>query len=301
MHACGHDMHVAMLMGAAEVLAGMRAQIPGTVVFLFQPAEESGGEESGAGAMIADGALRNPAPTAIFGLHVFSTYPTNAVVTRPGGLMASSDMMEIVVRGRQTHGALPWDGVDPIVTASQIVMGLQTVVSRQVELTRSPAIVTIGSINGGNRFNIIPDSVVMSGTIRAFDTTQQNRIHERIRRTAEQIATSAGATARVTIERGNVVTYNDPALYERMRPTLQRIAPAGRDSVGDPTTTAEDFARYQQKIPGLFVFLGVTPPGTDPRRVGSNHSPRFFADEAALPTGVKLLSSLALDYLSGTR
>jgi amidohydrolase len=301
MHACGHDMHVAMLMGAAEVLAGMRAQIPGTVVFLFQPAEETGGEASGASAMIADGALQNPAPTAIFGLHVFSSYPTNAIVTRPGGLMASSDIMEIVVRGRQTHGALPWDGVDPIVTASQIVMGLQTVVSRQVELTRSPAIVTVGSINGGIRFNIIPDSLVMSGTIRAFDGNQQTRIHERIKRTAEHIAMSAGATAKVSIERGNPVTYNDPALYERMRPTLQRIAPAGRDSLGDPTTTAEDFSRYQQKIPGLFVFLGVTPPGTDPRQVAANHSPRFFADEAALPTGVKLLSSLALDYLSGAR
>lgn len=301
MHACGHDMHVAMLMGTAEVLAGMREQVPGTVVFLFQPAEETGGAASGAATMIAAGALQNPAPTAVFGLHVFSSYATNTIVTRPGGLMASSDIMNIVVKGRQTHGALPWDGVDPIVTASQIVMGLQTVVSRQVELTRSPAIVTIGSINGGIRFNIIPDSVVMAGTIRVFDDNQQSRIHERVKRTAEQIAASAGATATVSIERGNPVTFNDPALYEKMRPTLRRVSPSGRDSLGDQTTTAEDFSRYQQKVPGIFVFLGVTPPGTDPKTAPANHSNHFFADEAALPTGVKLLTSLALDYLGAAR
>jgi amidohydrolase len=297
MHACGHDLHMSMLMGAAEVLAGMRAELPGTVVFIFQPAEETGGSPTGAGRMIDGGALQNPAPTAIFGLHVFSSYPTGAVVTRPGGIMASSDMMRIVVRGRQTHGALPWAGVDPIVVASQIVLGLQTIVSRQVELTRTPAIVTIGSINGGLRFNIIPDSVVLVGTIRVFDTRQQTMIHERVKRTAEQIAQSGGATATVTIDRGNPVTYNDPALYEKMRPTLARIAPAGRDSLGDPTTTAEDFSRYQEKIPGLFVFLGVTPPGTDARQAPANHSPKFFADEAALPVGVRLLAAMATDYL----
>ncbi len=306
MHACGHDTHVAMLMGAAEVLTAMRPRLRGTVVFIFQPAEERTGPNMSGGAfrMIADGALANPAPTAIFGLHDFSSYATGTIVTRPGGLMASSDALDIVVRGRQTHGAMPWSGVDPIVVASQIVLGLQTVVSRQTNLTRTPAIVTIGAINGGVVRNIIPDSVVLTGTIRAFDDDQQNIIHERVKRTAERIAESAGATAAVTIDRGNYVTSNDAALFERMRPTLQRVARGttfGRDSIGDPTTTAEDFSQYQRRIPGLFVFLGVTPPGTDPRTAPPNHSPSFFADEAALPVGVRLLTNLALDYLATQR
>jgi amidohydrolase len=249
--------------------------------------------------MIDAGALANPAPTAIFGLHVFSNYQTGAIVSRPGGIMASSDGLDIVIRGRQTHGAMPWHGVDPIITAGQVLTGLQTVVSRQVELTRTPAIVTIGTVHGGVARNIIPDSVVMTGTIRAFDTRQQQTIHERVRRSAEQIAASAGATATVQIERGNPVTHNDPALLNRMWPTIRRVAAAagGRDSIGDPTTTAEDFSRYQEKIPGLFIFLGVTPVGKDVATAAPNHSPRFFVDEAALPIGTRLLAHLAVDYL----
>lgn len=302
MHACGHDNHVSILMGVAEVLAGMREKIPGTVKFIFQPAEEGAppGEEGGAGLMITEGALENPKIDAIFGLHVFP-FPVGKVVYRPGAIMASSDTFRIVVHGRQTHGALPWLGVDPIVVASQIVLGLQTITSRQIDLTAAPAVITIGRLQGGVRFNIVPDSALLEGTIRAFDPKMQDEIHRRIHRTAEMIAQSAGASAEVIIERGNPVTYNDPALTERMSATLKRVAGADAVSVGPPTTTSEDFSLFEQKIPGLFFFLGVTPKDADPGKVASNHSPRFFADEAALPTGVRLLANLAVDYLQQPR
>lgn len=299
MHACGHDAHTAMLMGVAEVLAGMRNDLPGTVKFIFQPAEEGAptGERGGAELMVEEGALDNPKPSAIFGLHVFP-YPAGEIRYRPGGAMASSDAFRIVVRGRQTHGALPWAGIDPIVVASQIVLGLQTIASRQVDLTSAPAIITVGAINGGVRYNIIPDSVIMIGTIRTFDTNVRNDIHQRVRRTAESIAQSAGAAAVVTIDTTTAVTYNDPALVEKILPTLRQVAGASHVSLGPPITAAEDFSRYQQRIPGVFFFLGITPPGTDPATVAPNHSPRFYVDEAALPVGVRAMAHLAVDYLS---
>jgi amidohydrolase len=300
MHACGHDAHVAMLMGVAEVLAGMRRDVPGTVKFIFQPAEEGApaGESGGAELMIAEGALEDPKPGAIFGLHVFP-YPAGQIRYRAGGIMAAADGLRIVVHGRQTHGALPWAGVDPIVVSAQIVVGLQTITSRQVDIAAAPAIVTIGAIQGGVRNNIIPDSVVMIGTIRTFDPAVQRDIHDRVRRTAESIAQSAGATAQVTIEPGYPVTFNDPALTERMAPTLRQVAGAGSVGAAIPQTTAEDFSRYEQKVPGLFFFLGITPPGADPKTVAPNHSPRFFVDEAALGVGVRAMAHLAVDYLSG--
>ncbi|HSM03600.1 MAG TPA: amidohydrolase [Longimicrobiales bacterium] len=292
MHACGHDNHVAILMGVAEVLAEMRDELPGTVKFFFQPAEEGPG---GAEPMIAAGVMESPEVDAVFGLHVFPM-PVGTIAYRPGGMLASSDGLRIVVRGVQTHGAMPWRGVDPIVTASQIVVGLQQVVSRQIDLTDSPAIVTIGQIEGGNRGNIIPDTVLMVGTIRSLNPDTRTELHERVRRIAENIAEANGAEAEVTIDLGYAVTVNDPALTERMTPSVRRVAGEGL-AVMPPTLGAEDFSYFAQEAPGLFLALGVAP--EDPALVHPNHSPYFYADERALPLGVRALASLAVDYLSG--
>ncbi len=297
MHACGHDAHTSMLMGAAEVLAGVRAELPGTVVFIFQPAEEGApaGEDGGAAVMVAEGVLDTPKVDAIFGLHVFP-FEAGAIQVRPGGFMAAGDTLEIRVMGRQTHGALPWQGVDPIVVGSQIVLALQTIVSRQSDLTSAPAVITIGIFEAGNRRNIIPDEARLVGTIRTFDEEMRREIHERVKRTASGIAEAAGATAEVRITHGNPIVYNDPALTAKMAPSLARVT---KTFFPNPpvTTTSEDFSEYQQRVPGVFFFLGIAPKGVDPSKVEPNHSPRFMVDEDALVTGVRALASVAADYL----
>jgi amidohydrolase len=282
-------------MGTAEVLAGMKARLPGTVKFIFQPAEEAP-PLGGASPMIDAGALENPKVDAIFGLHVM-TGPMGMVRYRGGPLMASADNFRMVVHGKQTHGAMPWAGVDPVVVGSQIVLGLQTIVSRQLEITKSPAIVTVGAFNAGVRNNIIPDSAVLIGTIRSFDEGVRREAQTRLRKTAEGIAQASGATVDVQIETGYPVTVNDDRLMARMLGTLQRMAGTENVEEAIPTTGAEDFSRFQQKVPGVFVFLGVTPRSKDWRTAAANHSPLFEADEAALPVGVRVMTGLALDYL----
>jgi amidohydrolase len=301
MHACGHDTHTAILMGVAEVLAGLKDRLPGTVKFIFQPAEEGvpSGEDGGAKMMVAEGVLENPKVDAIFGLHVMSFASVGRIEYRPGGTMASSDMLRITVKGRQTHGALPWNGVDPIVVASQIVMGLQTVSSRQLDATKSPAVITIGMIRGGNRYNIIPEEVVMEGTLRTFDPEMQDEMHRRIKITAESIAQASGAEAKVEITGYAPVTFNNPTLTDRMLPTLKRVAGDSNVTLANPTTTAEDFAFYQRNVPGFYFFLGSVPAGMDPASAPANHSPLFNVDEGVLPLGVRALANIAVDYLSG--
>jgi amidohydrolase len=294
MHACGHDNHVAILMGAAEVLAGMKAQLPGTIKFLFQPAEEGLG---GAQAMVDDGALTNPAPSAVFGLHVWPTH-VGSIGVRQGPIMAAAGNFSIIIKGKQTHGSQPWSGVDPIVVASQVVLGLQTIASRQVNVAYLPSVLTVGQIAGGNRSNIIPDSVVMVGTLRTFDNGMRADIARRITRTAEDIARSAGATAIVKVDQGGLVTANDTSLTDRMLPTLRRAAGANGVQFINPVMGSEDFPVFTQKIPGIFFFLGVTPKDRDPNTVPVNHSPLFFADEGALITGVRAMTGLAVDYLT---
>lgn len=299
MHACGHDAHTAILMTVAEILANIRKDIAGTVVFIFQPAEEMppDGEEGGAALMIKEGCLDNPRPDVIFGLHITSIMNAGRIGFRPGPAMASADKFKIFVQGTQTHGAMPWRGVDPIVVGSQIVLGLQTIVSRKMDLTHEPSVVTVGMFKGGLRQNIIPDSVEMEGTIRTYDEGQRNQIHDFVKKISTMIAESGGAKANVHIHKGYDVTSNDETLTAWSVPTLKRVAGDANVNLMAKVCGAEDFSCYQQVIPGFFYFMGCTPPDQDPRYAAPNHSPRFFVDESGLKLGVKTLSALVLDYL----
>jgi amidohydrolase len=299
MHACGHDAHTAILLGVADVLAGVRERLPGTVVFLFQPAEEGAppGEQGGARLMLAEGAFDDPRPDAVFGLHAVPQHRVGEIAFLPGSAMASSDRLTITVKGRQTHAAYPWLGVDPIAVASRIVLALEAIPARRVD-TRIPAVVSIGAIHGGVRHNIIPGEVELLGTIRALDPELRRELHAKVESTAVAIAHSAGAEAEVDIRLGYPITTNDPELTARMLPTLERIA--GRDRVvrALPRTGAEDFAFFAERVPGLYVWLGVRPAGVSAEAAAPNHSPHFFLDEGAIPLGVRTLAALAADFLA---
>jgi len=303
MHACGHDAHTAILMGVAEALVALRKDLPGTVLLVFQPAEEGApdGERGGASLMLEEGLFAMAKPEAVFGLHVWSALNAGTIGYRSGPFMAASDRYRINVQGRQTHGARPWGGVDPIVVSSQIVLGLQTIVSRQLDISRYPAVLSVGAIKGGIRNNIIPDDVEMIGTFRTFDPGVRQQIIERMTRTAEDTARASGATATVEIaDDNNPVVVNDAKLTQRMLPSLERAAGAGRVVEIPYVTGAEDFAFFGQQVPSLFFFVGVTPPGIDAGEAPSNHSPKFFLDESGLDLGVRALLGVAVDYLQGT-
>ena len=300
MHACGHDTHVAMLLSVAEILSGMKNDLRGTLKFIFQPAEEGPpeGEEGGADLMVKEGVMDNPKVDVIFGLHIESNIEVGKVQYKPGAFMASSDWFRIKVKGKGTHGSQPWLGIDPIVASAQIILGLQTIVSRQSELTKAPVVITVGKIQSGVRNNIIPEECIMDGTIRTLDAKMQKEVHEKIKQTVTRIASASDAVAEVTIDTKTLVTYNDPLLVKKMVPSLE--AAAGKENVSERewVTGAEDFSYFGTKAPAFFLYLGGMPKGNDPQKAPPHHTAEFFIDESGMKTGIKVFCNLVIDYMN---
>lgn len=298
MHACGHDSHVAILLGTATALSQMKKDVPGTVVFIFQPAEEGppGTEEGGAPLMIKEGVMDNPKVDAIFGLHINSQTEIGKIKYKSGSTMASSDWFTVKIKGKQSHGSQPWSGIDPIVIAAQIIEGFQTIVSRQEDLTKAPVVITVGKIQGGVRANIIPEELTMEGTIRTLDAVMQKEVHEKMKLTAQKIAEASGASAEVVVDTKTEVTYNNPELVKNMLPSLETAA--GKTNVIETvwTTGAEDFSFFGDKAPAFFFFLGGMPKGMDPKKAAPHHTPDFYIDDSMLDVGVKAFCNLVFDY-----